>query len=274
MADVALWLSSHLYFYIICAIDSMPGQVPYLSSLCDVLLITDLCVFACREFNGCYNSVSTMKMTTIEKTAKTSAAVIPQSLLPSMKFYIDDQKYSLINAINNTNYKLQQSGWYYPHMTREQAKEILQERLPGSFLLRQSSESVKNYTLSIRTQHGAVVSIRIIASCKHGNISFRLDCSRRITDHVVEESCVVDLIQQLMCTKTLDVYRFSDNKGHCNISLQLERPVTLQTLSLKHLCRLKLHQHCQLNVHKSLPCDRLPIPSTLKSYLSEYANIV
>lgn len=213
-------------------------------------------------------------MTTVEKAAKPTAVVIPRSLLPSMKFYIDDQKYSLINAINNTNYKLQQSGWYYPHMTRDQAKEILEKRVPGSFLLRQSSESVRNYTLSVRTDHGAVVSIRIIAMCRHGDIYFRLDCSRRVTDQVVEEACVVDLLQQLICTKTLDVYRFSDNKGHRNISLQLEKPVTRQPTSLKHLCRLSLHRQSLLKSKKSLACDKLPLPSTLQSYLSEYTNIV
>ena len=57
MADVALWLSSHLYFCIICAIDSMPGQVPYLSSLCDVLLITD-CVFLLAENSMVVTTVS------------------------------------------------------------------------------------------------------------------------------------------------------------------------------------------------------------------------
>lgn len=213
-------------------------------------------------------------MTTVEKQIKSSIASIPGSLIPSMKFCIDDQMYTLINAINNTNYKLQQCGWYYPDMTRERAKYILQSRPSGSFLLRQSSESIRNYTLSVRTKYGDVVSVRILASCKHADISFRLDCSRRITDHVMEEGCVVDLIQQLVSTRTLDVYRFSDNKGHKNISLQLDTPVTLKPVNLKHLCRLALHREWSLKHTKSLPCDTLPIPSSLQGYLAEYTNVL
>ncbi|XP_067936271.1 suppressor of cytokine signaling 2-like [Watersipora subatra] len=215
-----------------------------------------------------------MKMTTVDLSKKPTTSIIPQSILQPLKSYIDDQKYSLINAINDTNEKLQQCGWYYPHMTRDEAKEILYQQPPGAFLLRQSSESLRNYTLSVRTPSGPVVSIRIIATCRHGNISFRLDCSRKITDFIIEESCVVNLIQRLIATRTLDIYRFSDNKGKRNISLQLTKPVILRSPSLKHLCRVRLNQEAYRQPTKSLESQHLRIPSTLKNYLAEYVNIV
>jgi len=190
-----------------------------------------------------------------------------------MKLYIDEQKYTLINAINQTNYKLQQCGWYYPHMTRDMAKQLLQKKAVGCFLLRQSSDSVRNYTISVKTS-GGVVSIRIVTSLADDGVSFRLDCSKKLTDNVVEESCVIDLVQQLVDTKALTSYRFSDNKGHNNIALQLEKPVSLQPTSLKHMARLALHRQAQSSKTKSLQCDMLPIPNSLQEYLSEYSNTV
>ena len=158
-----------------------------------------------------------MKMTTLDRweSGNHSHTKRPCKIY-EMKLYIDDQKYTLINAINQTNYKLQQCGWYYPHMTRDMAKQFLQKKAIGCFLLRQSSDSVRNYTISVKTAAG-VVSIRIVTSVTDDGVSFRLDCSKKLTDHVVEENCVIDLVQQLVETKALTSYRFSDNKGHKNI---------------------------------------------------------
>ncbi|KAF6022015.1 SOCS2 [Bugula neritina] len=217
-----------------------------------------------------------MKMTSVEKYSKnsSSAVAIPKCLLPSFNLYIDEERYSLINAINSTSYKLQQCGWYYADMTREKAKEILHDKPIGSFILRQSSEAIRNYTISVKTQYGAVVSIRIMSTYKSGRITFHLDCSRKITDRMLEEGCVVDLVQQLITTRTLNVYRFSDNKGHRNISLQLKKPVSLSPVSLKHLCRTQVHKYSQLTLSTPLSIDKLPIPLTLKGYLSDYTNFV
>lgn len=215
-----------------------------------------------------------MKMTTLDRweSGNHSHTKLPCKIF-EMKLYIDDQKYTLINAINQTNYKLQQCGWYYPHMTRDMAKQFLQKKAVGCFLLRQSSDSVRNYTISVKTAAG-VVSIRIVTSVTDDGVSFRLDCSKKLTDHVVEENCVIDLVQQLVETKALTSYRFSDNRGHKNIALQLETPVSVQPTSLRHLSRLALHKHAQFTKTKSLQCDKLPVPNSLKEYLLEYTNTV
>lgn len=228
-----------------------------------------------QDDNDCYKTLDIIRGATRERWTRQGNSSHPcKEISPAvMRLYNDEQNYLLTNAINQTSHKLQQCGWYYPKMTKETAKNILQKRRAGCFLLRQSSDSIRNYTISVKTSVG-VVSIRILASQKESYVSFRLDCSKRLTNTVVEESCVVDLVQQLVDTKALDVYRFSDNKGQSNISLQLQTPVNLQPSSLKHLARLALHKHTLLTKHKSLPTDKLPIPNSLKEYISEYAHTV
>lgn len=193
----------------------------------------------------------------------------------------EDLRYSLINAINNVNYKLQQCTWFYPKMTRDQAKRVLQNKRPGLFLLRHSSSSESNtkYTLDIQASKrlGAksnIVSVRIKTTRKQREISFRLDCTRSLTDNRLQAGCVVDLIQQLVSTKALDNVCFTDNQGQEHPRVHLDKPVSLIPPSLKHLSRLKLHEYSALTLERSLPTTSLPLSESLIGYLTEYANFV
>lgn len=183
-----------------------------------------------------------------------------------------ESSYSMIPLYNSTVHysSLEDCGWFYPSMSKEQARSFL-DRLPyGCFLLRTSSLAVHKYTLSVKSSHG-VVNIRIGISQASGITLYHLDSSRKITEKALETRCIVDLIQQLVCTQALDSYQFTDNRGQ-NILLELHKPAIKEPHSLKHLCRLALNRSMQHQQSSASVLHSLPIPTSLRNYLSRYSS--
>lgn len=173
-------------------------------------------------------------------------------------------------------HRLESCGWFYPRMSREHAKTML-ERLPtGYFLIRTSSLSDRKYTLSVRVDDG-VVNIRIGQLTDNSGITlYHLDCSRKISDRTLEMStCVVSLIEKLANLDTLNLYQFTDNRGQ-TISLKLTQPALTEPHSLKHLCRLKVNSRLDesgTNPNNSRTVvSSLGLPNRLKEYLIHYPN--
>lgn len=165
---------------------------------------------------------------------------------------------------------LEDCGWFYPSMSKEQAKSFLEGLSHGCFLLRTSSLALHKYTLSVRSSHG-VVNIRIGISQISGLTLYHLDSSSKITDKALETQCIVELVRQLVCTQALQSYHFTDNRGQ-TIQLELHKPAIKEPHSLKHLCRLALNKSMEIGQNSVMPVQSLPIPTGLKHYLSQYSS--
>lgn len=181
---------------------------------------------------------------------------------------------SIANCI--TQQRLDNCGWFYPNISREHAKSLL-ERLPvGYFLLRTSSLSDHKYTLSVRVGDG-VVNIRIgNYTDASGTTLYHLDCSRKVADGAVETStCVVRLIEQLVSLPSLSHYQFTDNRGQ-TISLELTKPAINGPHSLKHLSRLVINRRLELSdtePHSNKnTVSLLPLPTRLNEYVLQYPS--
>ena len=79
--------------------------------------------------------------------------------------------YSLdYERIASTVTKLEESGWYYGQLSWQQATDLLKGKQVGTFLIRDSSDSMYLFALSVQTERGPT-SIRI----HYCNGQFKLD---------------------------------------------------------------------------------------------------
>ena len=166
-------------------------------------------------------------------------------------------------------------NFYYGSLSNFEAKEILKNSLPGTFLLRDSSNENFWYSLTVKTNNGTT-SVRIVKNTK-GN--FRLDCEHRQETKMAVFSSVIELI---------DYYFRRRKSRHDDGSIQLEmvskradetyltlrKPLEVSPSPLQHLCRKKLnsigaaHLSCWMKRVKQL--DRI----WLAEYMAEYSFVV
>lgn len=221
--------------------------------------------------------------TQLQQTEELSRSVAPPLISSDKTSYYSRIPQTISSSLANqtttnliTEHRLSNCGWFYPHISREHAKSLL-ERLPvGYFLLRTSSLSNHRYTLSVRVSDG-VANVRIgHYSDDSGTTLYHLDCSRKVADRDLETSaCVVRLIEQLVGLPSLSHYQFTDNRGQ-TISLELTKPALNEPHSLKHLCRLTINS--RLNLHDTEPranratVSSLPLPTRLQQHLLHYPN--
>lgn len=173
---------------------------------------------------------------------------------------------------------LRQSGWYHEGLTWQQSQEVLKDTAPGTFLVRDSSDSRFLYSLSVQTEQGPT-SVRL----HYLDGKFRLDSEQYLAPLMPVFDSVIDLIVHYVkcsasATKTAGSggQVWVDSKG-CMFSRILLKKALLRAdkvPSLKHLARLAVHSaleaSCVPRIRLLPPHKQLELPASLTDYLAEY----
>lgn len=153
--------------------------------------------------------------------------------------------------------ELRRSGWYWGHMTVNEAKEKLQDAPEGTFLVRDSSHTDYLLTISVKTSAGPT-NLRI----EYREGKFRLDSVVCVRSRLKQFDSVVHLIEYyvlLSKNKKIETETLPNRTVH----LWLVKPLYTSTPSLQHLCRMAVNK-CTSKIHE------LPLPMRLKEYITEY----
>ncbi|KAK5872459.1 hypothetical protein PBY51_013161 [Eleginops maclovinus] len=178
-----------------------------------------------------------------------------------------------LRCITTTFQYLQTSGWYWGSISANEAREALQKRSEGTFLVRDSSHPQFMLALSVKTRCGPT-SIRI----KYCRGSFWLDSIYPGLPHLQSFPDVLSLIQNYTASrnkqqhqKSNDIHprtkpdptQHTDNDSSVPLELvhPLQKPEALS--SLQHLTRLAINRHTKCT-------DQLPLPKPLLHYLQDY----
>ncbi|XP_012719314.2 cytokine-inducible SH2-containing protein [Fundulus heteroclitus] len=175
-----------------------------------------------------------------------------------------------------TNFQyLQASGWYWGSISASQAREVLQSKPEGTFLVRDSSHPQYMLALSVKTRCGPT-SVRI----EYNRGCFWLDSTSPHLPQLQAFPDVPSLVQHYTTsgqtpqdlesvrpqTKPDPTQCVSKDSG---VPLQLLHPLlNMQGFpSLQHLARLAINKHTNCT-------DQLPLPKPLLHFLRSYPFFV
>ncbi|XP_015258122.1 PREDICTED: cytokine-inducible SH2-containing protein-like [Cyprinodon variegatus] len=189
----------------------------------------------------------------------------PQPLPPAWNAAQD------LNSITTNLQYLQTSGWYWGSMSASQAREVLQSRSEGTFLVRDSSHPQYMLALSVKTRCGPT-SVRI----EYNRGCFWLDSTSPHLPQLQAFPNVPSLIQHYTTSRQTpqdlesvqppikpDLMQHAPKDS--GVPLKLLRPLLNMKgfPSLQHLARLAINKHTNCT-------DQLPLPKTLLHYLQNY----
>ncbi|TSX72105.1 Suppressor of cytokine signaling 2 [Bagarius yarrelli] len=173
--------------------------------------------------------------------------------------------------LQNAMTHLHNSGWYWGSITAAEAKQLLNEALDGSFLVRDSSNPGYLLTLSVKTELGPT-HLRI----EYTNGHFGFDSVVMARPHLRQFKGAVDLVQYY----TLAYRRQATHRelgsdpdtpttatAENTLQLKLTKPLHKAAPSLQQLCRVVINQHS--HDHRNLP-----LPERLKDFLREYPFVL
>ncbi|XP_061495554.1 suppressor of cytokine signaling 2 [Rhineura floridana] len=152
--------------------------------------------------------------------------------------------------------ELRLAGWYWGNLTVAEAKERLQDKSEGTFLVRDSSHSEYLLTISVKTSAGPT-NLRI----EFQDGKFRLDSIICVRSRLRQFDSVVHLIEYyvLMCKDRTA----SEIPSNGTVHLYLKKPLYHSTPSLQHYCRVAINRYTN-------EIQELPLPTRLKEFLKEY----
>uniref|UniRef100_A0A8C7PIC0 Suppressor of cytokine signaling 1-like n=1 Tax=Oncorhynchus mykiss TaxID=8022 RepID=A0A8C7PIC0_ONCMY len=162
---------------------------------------------------------------------------IPDSLTTHLRPFFSQQEYLLVRR---THRQLVHSGYYWGPMEMEEAHRTLLLTPPGSFLIRDSSQTNVFFTLSYHGDLGPV-SVRVLLTSQ----SFRLNGSNKAFDSLFA------------------LLRFYVESSHRRLrrAWRRERPMTLQ-----QLCRGRI-----VELYGAEGIDSLPgLNQVVRQYLQDY----
>lgn len=204
-----------------------------------------------------------------------------------------DSCYSLdLERIVNTVNRLDACGWYYGQLSWQQATDLLRSQPVGTFLLRDSSDPMFLFALSVQTERGPT-SVRI----HYGDGQFKLDAETTLFGAMPLFDCVVQLVdyyvQLVGQSDKSKAHVWLDDSGRRDLPVRLSRPLYCRVPRLQHLSRLAInrrvnqaaaaasstsatsgghHHHHQHPVRT--PLQRLAatdlLPKSLLTYIGEY----
>ena len=171
--------------------------------------------------------------------------------------------------------RLHLTGWFYPHLTMYEAKCKLRDCQPGTFLLRNSSDPTRLFSLSVKTKRGTT-SIRI----QIHNGLFSLESDPTSSSPTPSSDCVVKLVEcyvkareekaarkrQETGRSSLDKFVLLETTGRMDTPLTLERGLTTQPHSLAHLSRLAFNRQSELRKTNKLKF----VAPKIEEYLCQY----
>ncbi|KAK5615194.1 hypothetical protein CRENBAI_004476 [Crenichthys baileyi] len=171
-----------------------------------------------------------------------------------------------------TNFQyLQTSGWYWGSISASQAREVLQSKSEGTFLVRDSSHLQYMLALSVTTRCGPT-SVRI----QYNRGCFWLDSTSPHQPHLQAFPDIPSLVQHYTVSgqtaqdlesvpPQTKLHPMQDAAKGSGVPLKLLHPLlNMQGFpSLKHLARLAINKHTNCT-------DQLPLPKTLLDFLQNY----
>ena len=171
--------------------------------------------------------------------------------------------------LEETRLQLHESGFYYGQLSPHESLELLKNCRPGTFLLRDSSQTGTPFTLSYQTYRGPT-SIRI--KFQAGQFFTDVTESTDITQLKKFDS-IFDLLQFLQNAESLhgivtsDGYVLIDENGKICPKIFLSQPLKKVPSNLMHLARLAVNKNSQ-------DLQNSEIPQSLKEYLQAYPHTV
>lgn len=186
-----------------------------------------------------------------------------------------------LQRLSTTLKRLSISGWYYEGLSWQESVPILMSTMPGTFLVRDSSDPRYLFSLSVQTSRGPT-SVRIHYSNGH----FRLDAETNLAPVLPQFDCVVKLIEYYVnITKDTLEHRkkrlrskisqdqvWIDSTGDVYSQILLKKPLLKQREkfpTLRHLARLSINSLLKSGCY--VPTSKLPV--SLQEYLMEYPYI-
>ena len=164
-------------------------------------------------------------------------------------------------------FKLEESGWYYGQMTWVQSTALLKATPEGTFLVRDSSDPLFLYSLSVhRGRDEGPTSVRIQFS--HGK--FRLDAEDKIQHLMPAFNSVVDLVEYYSNTSAKS-HVWIDMGGQISPSIWLKSPLLKKVHTLAHSARLTV-QRSMKSQQQDLLQQQFKLPFLLTRYLNEYPH--
>ncbi|KAG8236545.1 hypothetical protein J437_LFUL011322 [Ladona fulva] len=178
---------------------------------------------------------------------------------------------------------LRSSGWYYEGLTWQGSATVLADSPPGTFLVRDSSDSRFLFALSVQTQRGPT-SVRL----HYSQGRFRLDAEPRLAAMMPLFDGVVRLVEHYVeegkrraksggvpppGSKPVGNQVWVDSRGRVCAHVMLNRPRYRSTPSLQHLARLAVNKRLKeskRDVKAAAISLRLPAP--LIDYLADYPH--
>ncbi|XP_076069462.1 uncharacterized protein LOC143041454 isoform X2 [Oratosquilla oratoria] len=187
------------------------------------------------------------------------SVTMPTSSFPGMQWLhwseSDDRR-----VLMATKKALETCGWYYAHMSWQQAEVLLRASAIGTFIIRNSADQRYQYSLSVQTERGPT-SVRI----QFTRGKFRLDSDSRMESSMPEFSSVIRLIEYyISVNQKLRKHVWVDANGKVYSPITIRQPLTRTLPSLKHLCRLAIHRGLSRNFYTPR------LPESLNTYLQDY----
>ncbi|XP_047215234.1 suppressor of cytokine signaling 3-like isoform X2 [Girardinichthys multiradiatus] len=171
------------------------------------------------------------------------------------KTFVSEEQFVMVMK---TLQRLRECDFFWNTITGKQSSVLLSSHLPGTFLIRESSDNQHLFTLSIKTEMGTK-NLRI--QCDEN--SFFLQTDPKNMDIAPRFECVLKLINYYICQRKANIAHYIGAGGE-RIPLELIRPLYLSMSSLQHLCRKKINKDLDISSQK----DQLP--STVRDYLNKY----
>ena len=163
--------------------------------------------------------------------------------------FVGYQKDHFHNVVN----ELDQSGFYYRGFSREDVCDLLKDKEPGDFIVRESRSMDWYFTLTFKNQNHDIKNVRIGYSF---GIFYFETSKKKFSDCKITSESVVKLIE-LHLKKNLP-----KNKQSLTKQIYLIKPFKHSISSLKHICRVCINQRDDDVIDN--------LPKHLKDYTSNY----
>lgn len=198
-----------------------------------------------------------------------------------------------LRLLQATTQALKTTGWYYEGFSWQESAATLRSALPGTFLVRDSSDPRFLFSLSVQTDRGPT-SVRLL----YTSAGFRLDAEPHLAPSMPLFPCVLQLVEHYVATggKRRPAATPSsapgtapgtasgrgreqvwvDARGQMYSHILLTVPRRHTVPGLQHLARLAVNKQvraAQVPAGSSLcheRVERLELPTTLRRYLEEY----
>uniref|UniRef100_A0A8D8ZTZ1 Cytokine-inducible SH2-containing protein n=1 Tax=Cacopsylla melanoneura TaxID=428564 RepID=A0A8D8ZTZ1_9HEMI len=176
-----------------------------------------------------------------------------------------------LDTLGATVKALRLSGFYYESLSQQKALELLTNKSPGTFLVRNSSNPQHIFALSVQTMKGPT-SVRL----NYLNGLFYFDCDDHLHDKIAKFPCVLQLIEHYIRNASRSLSSGRNEKQQVWLDyftrkyyskILLVKPARKEIPKLQHLCRSSIFRNnVQVSSHS--------IPFSLVCYLKEYPYFV